>query len=81
MTQSTNGDEMVKIPLPQFVREVAREAAWTVIKEHVASCPIQAIENRVRVMENRFSILLGAIVGSGALGGAIGAGVLKLLGG
>jgi len=81
MIQSTNGDGMVKVPLPQFVQEVAREAAWTVIKEHVANCPIRAIENRVRVLETRFSILLGAIVGSGALGGAIGAGVLKLLGG
>lgn len=71
----------VQVPLPDYVREAAREAAWTVIKEHVAACPIKAIEGRVQVLEMRFNILLGAIVGSGALGGAIGAGVLKLLGG
>lgn len=71
----------VQVPLPDYVREAAREAAWIVIKEHVATCPVGALQNRVHVLEGRFNLLLGAIVGSGALGGAVGAGILKLLGG
>lgn len=73
--------EEVQVPLPEYVVQAAREAAWTVIKEHVAACPIKAIESRVQVLEARFNILVGAIIGSGALGGAVGAGLLKLLGG
>jgi hypothetical protein len=33
-----NSNEEVKIPLTQFVREVARESAQKVIDDHVASC-------------------------------------------
>jgi hypothetical protein len=71
----------VAVPLPDYVREAAREAAWTVIREHVAACPIARLENRVRVLEGRFNLLLGAILGSGALGGATGAAILKIFGG
>ena len=78
---SGDTDKSVQVPLPIYVREAAEAAAWTVIKEHVEACPIKEIEGRVHVLEARFNILLGAIVGSGALGGAIGAGVFKLLGG
>ncbi len=78
-----NAEDVAKIsiPLDAFVEQVAIKAAWTVIKEHTGTCPISRMEDRVRILETRFNILLGAIVGSGALGGAVGAGVLKLLGG
>ena len=70
----------IEVPLLDHIREAAREAARTVIEEHVKSCPIVRIEQRVQVLESRFSLLLGAIIGSGALGGATAAGLMKLLG-
>ena len=69
----------IKLPLNDFVMEVAARAAWTVIKEHTGSCPIVKVEERVRVLENRFNILIGAIIGSGVLGGVAGAFAQKLL--
>lgn len=70
----------VTVPLPDYVRDAAREAAWTVIKEHVGSCPIAKIEIRMTDLEKRFNILLGAIIGSGVLGGAAGAIVQRMIG-
>ena len=72
--------QCVQVPLPQFVREVSREAAWTVIKEHVAACPISRLVDRVNVLESRFYILIGAVIGSGALGGVTAGIVLKFFG-
>ena len=79
MADSDSG-KSVSVPLPDYVRDAAREAAWTVIKEHKETCPIKKIDDRMRVLEGRFNILLGAILGSGVLGGAVGALVGKLLG-
>lgn len=73
-------DDAVHVPLPEYVKEAAREAAWTVIREHVASCPITKLETRVETLEARFYILIGAVIGSGALGGFVGAGVLRMFG-
>ncbi len=75
-----DSDKLVAVPLPDYVRDAAREAAWTVIKEHIEACPIKEVEKRMRLLEGRFNILLGAILGSGVLGGAVGALVGKLLG-
>jgi len=69
----------IRLPLNDFVMEVATRAAWTVIKEHTGGCPIIKVEERVRVLENRFNILIGAIIGSGVLGGVAGAFAQKLL--
>ncbi len=73
-------DENVQVPLPEYIREAAREAARTVIREHVKTCPIASLEKRVGVLEPRFYILVGAILGSGVLGGAAGAAILKAFG-
>ncbi len=70
-------DETVHVPLPQYVREAAQESARTVIKEHVQTCPISKLESRVKVLETRFYLLVGAILGSGVLGGATTAAILK----
>ena len=71
----------VPVPLPDYIREAAREAARTVIAEHVEQCPVKNLQERMHVLEGRFNYLLGAIVGSGALGGATGAILLKVFGG
>jgi len=74
------GDDSVQVPLPQYIAEAARESAWTVIKEHIKTCPIGKLEGRVTLLEARFYVLVGAIFGSGVLGGAAGAFVLKMFG-
>ena len=71
--------QRIQVPLDQFVREIAREAARMIIQEHAASCAIGSVTGRLLTLENRFSLLLGAILGSGALGGAAGALITKLL--
>ena len=73
-------DELIQVPLPEYIREAARESAWTVIKEHVTTCPIDRLETRIQVLESRFYILVGAVLGSGVLGGAVGAAVLRAFG-
>lgn len=73
--------ESVRIPLPEYVQEAARESARTVIEEHVATCPIGKLETRVKVLEARFYLLVGAILGSGILGGATTATMLRAFGG
>ena len=70
----------VEVPLPQYVAEAAREAAWTVIKEHVRTCSVVKLDERVTVLEGRFNVLIGAVIGSGALGGTVGALILKAFG-
>jgi len=38
MPPTLDQDNLIKVPLTQFVREIAREAAQTVIDSHVATC-------------------------------------------
>ena len=77
-------EDSVHVPLPDYIREMAEvageAAARRVIREHVKACPIATVEARVRVLEGRFALLLGAIIGSGALGGSIGAVIIKIFG-
>ena len=72
----------VSVPLPEYIRDAAREAARTVISELVLNKdgPVEKLDGRLTVLETKFNYLLGAIVGSGALGGGVGALILKLLG-
>ena len=70
----------VHVPLPEYIAEAAREAARTVIREHVVTCPIAKLEGRVQILEARFNVVVGAIIGSGVLGGAAGAAILKTFG-
>ena len=82
MSEAADGG--VLVPLPDYIRETAEvagdAAARRVIREHVKTCPIGKIEDRVRVLEGRFAVLVGAIIGSGALGGTVGAIIIKMFG-
>lgn len=75
-------NESVEVPLPNYIRDAAREAARTVISEHFKTCGvkdvIEKIDKRVVVLERRFNILIGAILGSGVLGGSASAVIMKL---
>lgn len=89
-------DINVAVPLTDFTRQIAREAGFAaaeqVLAGHVANCralrelveikeDAVKLEARVRLTEGRFNMLLGAIIASGGVGGAVGAGILKLFGG
>lgn len=78
---SPSEDSPIEVPLEKWAEQLAERAAWTVINRHVAECPIRGLEKRVGVLEGRFNLVLGAIVGSGALGGTVGAVILKMFGG
>ena len=71
----------IKVPLENWVREIAREAAWTVIKEHRQECHIEQVEKRVGQLEVRVSTLIGFMAGSGLLGGLAGALLSRAVGG
>jgi len=77
-----NQDDLrnIQVPLDQFVREIAREAARTILREHVSTCLIGETVVRVTKIESRLSLLVGIMLGSGALGGAAGALLTKFLG-
>lgn len=62
----------VRLPLKEFVREVAREAARTVIDEHRQSCAIVELEPRVRDLESKYARLIGIVTGAAIVGGGIG---------
>jgi len=70
-------DGDVKVPLDEFVRQVAREAAWTVIEEHVKQCSIREVERRVRRIE---VALVAALVLAG-IGNAFGPSLVRMIGG
>jgi hypothetical protein len=65
-----------------WVHLVSREESIKTIQEHLGWCPFAklGIEERVRTMENRFTLLIGFMVGSGILGGVAGTLLSKLLG-
>lgn len=51
------------------------------VEDHEKDCLFRQceIEKRVRTMENRFYLLCGFMIGSGLIGGATGASLVKLL--
>jgi hypothetical protein len=53
------------------------------ISSHENGClfNLLEIEKRIRTMENRFFLMCGFMLGSGVIGGATGAGLIKLLAG
>jgi hypothetical protein len=82
----------VPIPLTDFVKGIAREAALTVIKEHIESCPVakdvidlksdqKETTKEVGKLKVKFATLLGLMAGAGATGGLAGGGLVSLLGG
>jgi hypothetical protein len=80
--------EDITIPLTDFVKGIAREAAFAaakeIIEEHRKTCPaataVGSLEVRLRGLEVRFSTLIGLMIGSGALGGGVSMGLAKLIG-
>lgn len=64
------------------VELIARKTAEHALREHLTLCPFAslAIEQRLRAVETRFAALLGAVVGSGVLGGSVGALLSALFG-
>lgn len=79
----------VQVPITEFTRQVAVEAARTVTHECLENCTrerldvvdrIEKMDIRLRNLEKRFATLIGAVIGSGALGGSITAVMMKLLG-
>ena len=73
--------QRIQVPLDDFIREIAKEAARTVIVEHRAACPIGETVKRVDKLSERTSFIFGWMAGSGLLGGAAGATIVKLMGG
>ncbi len=58
---------------------LARQEAERVILQHLSLCPFASlkIEERVRWLEGRFLLLVGFMLGSGLLGGAVGGALIK----
>jgi len=75
----------VQMPLNDFVRELAREAAWHVgnqiIEAHMKDCVARQLEPRVRKLEEWRATFVGIAIGSGVLGGTSAGIVTWLLGG
>jgi len=59
---------------------IARTEANKVILQHLSLCPFAQlnIEERTRKLENRFSLLIGTMIGSGLIGGATSAAILRM---
>lgn len=85
-------ETQVPIPLTEFVMGIAREAARTVIKEHIESCPVakdvidlksdqKETDEEVGKLKIKFAALLGLMSGAGTAGGLAGGGLVSLLGG
>lgn len=83
----------IKLPLDEFVRRIAQDAgragAREVLKEHQDGCPLRGVlaplparvdgvEMRVQRIELRLATLIGFMIGSGLLGGAAGAALVKV---
>ena len=78
---------LVSVPLEQWVKEIVRETVKEAFPEHARTCEamqlvpvVKETAKKVDELRMRFATLVGFMVGSGALGGAAGAVVVKLLG-
>jgi len=82
----------VSVPLNDFVREVAREAArevvGKVISEHKRDCSIGRVEAKsvdnerlIQKIQLRFVALIAFMIGSGTLGGVVGAMIARVTSG
>jgi len=85
-------EPQLKLPLSEFVKNVAREAALAALDEHYRSCPVakdivrvtdcqEKINSRMGKLEIRVATIVGLIFGAAGIGGVSGAGMAKLLGG
>lgn len=62
---------------------LARKEAEQIVDYHASHCgfTVNDVEKRLRNVEGRFMLLTGFMFGSGFLGGATGAALIKVLGG
>ena len=67
-------EDEVSVKLEPWVKAIVDYA----ISRHIAECPIAP---RIQSLEIRFSSLLGFMAGSGIIGGALGAGIVKVVAG
>lgn len=79
--RSDASQEGQELPSTYTARMIAAEEARKVILQHLSLCPFAdlRIEERVRTIETNYARLTGFMLGSGVLGGAIGAGISKLI--
>lgn len=63
------------------LRAVIRDEATKVVVQHLSLCPFSTaeVESRLRRLEIKLATLIGAILGSGLLGGVSGAVLSKLI--
>ncbi len=73
--------EGTQLPPTLTTELIARAVAERVIIQHLTLCPFAQlrIEERLRKVEGRFLLLIGFMVGSGLLGGAAGAAIIKAI--
>ena len=77
--------EVLRIPVnvDQYVRESARTEGLQVAREHELSCPVRLdhteVLQRIQKLEMRLSTLIAFMLGSGLLGGAAGAALVKAM--
>ena len=77
----------ISVPLEQWVKEIVRETIKETLPEHTRACEamllvpvVRDTAEKVDKLRMRFATLIGFMIGSGALGGAAGAVVVKILG-
>lgn len=81
MDRSDSEQEGITLPpVDQIVLLVRNEVAKS-INSHLLACPFVSleIEKRLRNTENKFSLLVGLMIGSGLLGGVTGTVLQRLL--
>jgi len=82
--QPTGDGLEVRVPLTDFVKRVAKEAgeaaAEKVLEKHQFNERIQANSDKIGELRTRAALVLGIVIGSGLLGGAIGAGLTAVFG-
>ena len=73
--------QQIQVPLPQFIREIVKEAVHEAWKEHRRECPTPAgllvAEERIRKIELKGAALIGYMVGAGVFGGGTAAIIIK----
>ena len=73
----------IPVAIGQYVRDAARVEGLQVAREHEAGCPVRVrfgdLELRVQKLELRLSTLIAFMLGSGLLGGAAGAALVKAM--
>lgn len=73
-------ERTIEMPLEDWVRAIAHEAAQAVIDAHVENCRITVVEDRVCKLERNWAWVLGVMCGCGAVGGVTGALVGRVIG-